>query len=178
MNKLLNVYRMLILVAFLTPACGLQGTQPGTAKGNETAPALYERVLGKSLADAGVVDFLSSNNCESASPFRLCKEMGMAFWVNPAHRIETVYLYLNNSAGFAPYKGDLPYGLKYYDIMGAVEYKLKKQGVGNGGLPDEGSTPDHLHYWATYQKAGMVIIYNSASASDEDATIYAILLSA
>jgi hypothetical protein len=34
-----------------------------------------------------------------------------------------------------------------------------------------------LHCWATYQQAGMTIIYNSPSAEDEDATIHAILVS-
>jgi hypothetical protein len=61
--------------------------------------------------------------------------------------------------------------------MGAVEYKLKRRGVGNAGLPDEGSSPDHLHYWATYKQVGMTIIYNSPSPEYEDATIYAILVS-
>ena len=60
--------------------------------------------------------------------------------------------------------------------MEAVEYKLKKQGIGKDGLPDAGATPGHLHYWANYHQAGLTIIYNSPSAEDEDATIYAILI--
>jgi hypothetical protein len=43
-------------------------------------------------------------------------------------------------------------------------------------LPDEGSSPDHFHYWAVYKHLGMTIIYNSPFV-DEDATIYAILVS-
>jgi hypothetical protein len=89
--------------------------------------------------------------------------------------IETVYLYVNAEDDVQPYKGDLPYGLKFYDTQSAVEYRLKKQGVGNAGLPDEGSSPDHLHYWATYKQAGLTIVYNSPYA-DEDATINAILI--
>ena len=33
------------------------------------------------------------------------------------------------------YKGELPPGLKFYDNLGAVEYKLKERGVGMAGLP-------------------------------------------
>ena len=177
MNNLLKSCSFLVLIALFSTACGAPATRPESAQGEETTRDLYQIVLGKSLSDTQVADFLAANNCHTASPFQICKEIGMALWVNSMQVIETVYLYLNKVDGFTPYKGQLPYGLKFYDIMGAVEYKLKKQGVGNNGLPDEGSTPDHLHYWATYQEAGMTIIYNSPSAIDEDATIYAILLS-
>jgi hypothetical protein len=92
-----------------------------------------------------------------------------------------VFLYLNKAKGFAPdekdftpYKGKLPLGLKFYDTMGAVEYKLKRQGVGNNGLPDSGATPDHVHYMASYRQAGITIIYNSPP--DEDAMIYAVFV--
>ena len=101
----------------------------------------------------------------------------MALWGSSNDIVETVYLYLNNADGFTPYKGELPFGLKYYDIKEAVEYKLKKQRIGQGGLPDAGASPDHLHYWATYHRAGMTIIYNSPSPDDEDSNIYAILVS-
>jgi hypothetical protein len=57
-----------------------------------------------------------------------------------------------------------------------VEYRLKKQGVGKAGLPDESSSPDHIHYWALYKQAGITIIYNSPVA-DEDANMYAIVIS-
>ena len=177
MNNLLKSCSFLVLIILFSTACGPQAAQLESAKKNETTRDLYQIVLGKLLSDTQVADFLVAHNCHSASPFQICKEIGMALWVNPKQVIETVYLYLNNAHGYTPYKGELPYGLKFYDIMGAVEHKLKKQGIGNSGLPDEGSTPDHLHYWATYQETGMIIIYNSPSARDEDATIYAILLS-
>ena len=46
----------------------------------------------------------------------------------------------------------------------------------NAGLPDEASSPDHIHYWAVYKELGLTVIYNSPGV-DEDAYIYAILLS-
>jgi hypothetical protein len=44
------------------------------------------------------------------------------------------------------------------------------------GLPDESGTPDHTHYWAIYKRFGLTIVYNSPSATDKGATIYAILV--
>jgi hypothetical protein len=52
---------------------------------------------------------------------------------------------------------------------------LNRQGIGNNGLPDEARVPDRMHYWAFYKQAGVTIIYN-APFPDEDATIYAILV--
>jgi hypothetical protein len=98
----------------------------------------------------------------------------MALWTD-ANQVGTVYLYLNNTNDFTPYNGDLPFGLKFYDTMAAVEYKLNRQGVGNAGLPDNGATPDRMHYRATYHQAGMTIIY-SYPAPDEGATIRAIVI--
>ena len=172
-----RLYRLLWVmnatILFFT-ACNMQTVRVETVISPSTT---YRDVLGKSLTDQKVADFITSNNCSVADEFQLCKEIGIALRVNSNHMVETVYLYLNNVQVFEPYRGELPYGLKFYDIMEAVEYKLKKQGVGQDGLPDQGGTPDHLHYWATYQQAGMTIIYNSPSSEDEDASIYAILLS-
>ena len=79
-----------------------------------------------------------------------------------------------NEGDYTPYNGELPFGLRFYDTLVAVEYKLKKQGVGNAGLPDSGTIPDRMHYVATYSEAGITIIYNSGP--DEDPTIHAILV--
>jgi hypothetical protein len=172
-----RLYRLLcvsnVVLWFIT-ACSAQ-----TVQGEQIPPkpVTYTDVLGKSLNDKAVTDFLASNNCSSAAQFQLCEDVGVALLIGSEQKVETVYLYLNNADGFVPYKGELPFGLKFYDTMGAVEHKLKRQGVGSAGLPDSVETPDHLHCWATYQQAGMTIIYNSPSAEDEDATIHAILVS-
>ena len=89
--------------------------------------------------------------------------------------VRNVYLYLHNRDGFTPYKGELPFGLKFYDTMGSVQHKLNRQRIGQEGRPDESAVPDHFHYWAFYREASITIIYNSPYA-DEDATIYAIIL--
>jgi hypothetical protein len=75
----------------------------------------------------------------------------------------------------------LPYGLSAQDTMASVEQKLGQPRVASApqagwesGLPDEGSSPDHMHYWAMYERFGLTVVYNTPSASDKSATIYAI----
>ena len=176
MNTPMKTFSILAVLTFLMVSCQLQAAQvqPKEPMAQKVAP--YKAVLGKSLTDQEVVSFVVSNNCSSAAQFQLCEDIGVALLIASNQIVKTVYLYLNNSEGFDPYKGELPFGLKFYDTMGAVEYKLKRQGVGNAGLPDSGDTPDHLHYWANYRQAGLTLIYNSPSAGDEDATIYAVVV--
>ena len=173
MNTLARVLYVFAAIPLLISGCvGL----PAQAREEKPKVAVYETIIGKSLTDEVVVDFISSNDCSSANQFLLCQTAGMALWVDSNQMVETVYLYLNKADGFQPYKGELPFGLKFYDTLGAVEYKLERRGLGNGGLPDEAAAPDHLHYRAIYHEAGMTIIYNEPFP-DEDATIYAILIS-
>lgn len=75
----------------------------------------------------------------------------------------------------------LPYGLTMNDTMASVEQRLGQPRVAyapqagwESGLPDEGSSPDHMHYWAIYERFGLTVVYNTASASDKSATIHAI----
>lgn len=168
---------ILLLLFYSLAACSAEPVHLGSKKAENITALSYMTVLGRPVADQMVTDFIASNHCSEAAQVQICNDAGMALWIDSSRRVQTVYLYLDNAEGFVPYKGELPLGLKYYDIMEAVEYKLKRQGVGNAGLPDEGGSPDHLHYWATYKQVGMTIIYNSPSPEDEDATIYAILVS-
>lgn len=75
----------------------------------------------------------------------------------------------------------LPYGLTMQDTMKSVEQKLGQpkvvyapQAGWEPGLPDEGGSPDHMHYWAIYRRFGVVIVYNSPSPADKGAAIQAI----
>lgn len=75
----------------------------------------------------------------------------------------------------------LPYGLTMQDTMRSVEQKLGQprvvyapQAGWEPGLPDEGGSPDHMHYWAIYRRFGVVVVYNSPSPADQGATIQAI----
>ena len=77
----------------------------------------------------------------------------------------------------------LPYGLTAQDTMASVEQKLGQprviyapQAGWEPGLPDEGGSPDHAHYWAIYKRFGLTIVYNSPSPNNKGATIHAILV--
>jgi hypothetical protein len=145
--------------------------------------ATYEAVLGKSLDDTDVADFIASNRCSGTGQFQLCNAAGLALQIGEGQKVETVYLYPNTIAGFAAYKGTLPLGLSSNDTMASVEDKFGQPKVEHApqagwepGLPDESGTPDHTHYWAMYKRFGVTIVYNSPSATDKGATIYAILV--
>ena len=146
--------------------------------------ATYEAVLGKSLEDTDVADFIASNRCSSTDRFQLCNAAGMALLIGEDQKVETVYLYPNMINDFAAYKGTLPLGLSASDTMASVQDKLGQPKVPQApqagwepGLPDESGTPDRTHYWAMYKRFGVTIIYNTPSATDQSATIYAILVS-
>ena len=176
MNALINVFGILASVSLFISGCAALPAQAGLEDRSVPKTGVYESILGKPTSDAVVAEFLTSNECFSADQFLLCNATGIALWTDSNQVVETVYLYLNNADGFEPYQGELPFGLKFYDNLGAVEYKLNRQGVGNAGLPDMAAVPDHIHYRATYHQAGLTILYNSPFP-DEDASIYAILLS-
>ena len=142
---------------------------------------LYELVLGKSLTDKAVADFIASDDCSVTMPYIYCTKAGIDLMMDSNQIIVSVFLYLNKASGlvpnerdYTPYNGELPFGLKFYDTLEAVEHKLKQQGVGNDGGPDSGTIPDRMHYVATYNEAGITIIYNSGP--DEDPTIHAIVV--
>jgi hypothetical protein len=173
MNTLIQRLGIFAAISLFISSCGALTVQAGREEEGVPKAAVYESVLGKPLTDKTVVDLVAENTCSSANQFLLCNSIGMALRTDSNQTVETVYLYLNYVEGFEPYKGTLPFGLKFYDNMAAVEYKLDHQGLGNGGLPDEEAVPDHMHYQATYYEAGLTIIYNYPFP-DEDATIYAI----
>jgi len=157
-------------------------------RGNISATASYQAVLGKNLNDKAVTDFIASNSCSTevqtvSSQLRLCKATGMALWIDSHQMVNTVYLAINNTSDFAAYKGELPFTVTANDTMAMVEQKLGQpveihapQAGWQPRVPDEGSTPDHVHYWAIYKEFGLTVIYNSPSPNDKGATIYAILV--
>lgn len=175
MNNLTKLFALCAAISLLIAGCSGQRVNLNTGEPAKTKIALYESLLGKSLADDDVAKFIVNNHCSSTVQAQLCEKIGMALWIDSNQTVETVYLYLNNGNDFEPYTGELPYGLKFYDTMGAVEYRLKRQGIGNAGLPNAAGTPDHVHYLADYRQVDMTILYNSP-VPDEDATIYAIVV--
>lgn len=173
---------VLAVLSLLLMGCSLQAAQMEPKTNSIPEAASYQAMLGKSLNDKDVADFMAVHNCSSAAQFQVCADAGLAFWIDPNQIVDTVYLYSRNAEGFRKFNGKLPFGLTFYDPMWQVQQKLSglneddQATTWNTGLPDEASSPDHIHYWAVYKELGMTVIYNSPGA-DEDAYIYAILLS-
>lgn len=183
MNKLFKIFSLLAAIALFTTACGAQIVQAQPAEAAAPKAITYEAVLGKPVGDQEVADFIVRNNCSSAAQFQLCRSAGMALWIDSDQKVQNVFLYPGDSDGFAAYSGELPLGLTFTDTMEMVEQKLgypveihAPQAGRVSRLPDEGVTPDHFHYLAIYKQFGLTVIYNSPSANDKSASIYAILV--
>ena len=184
MNKRSQILIALAAIALFVTTFSALAVQAQSSQQAIPEAATYEAVLGKSLADTDVADFIASNRCASKDRFQLCNAAGMALLIGEGQKVETVYLYPSTSADFAAYKGTLPLGLSANDTMADVEdwfgqpkVEYAPQAGWEPGLPDEGGTPDHTHYWAMYKRFGVTIVYNTPSATDQGATIYAILVS-
>lgn len=180
MNRPFKLIQICLTLSLFVSACTWQSVQSPAEDGLPKAVA-YQTLLGKSLNDQEVMDFIASH-CSPADQFQLCQEMGMALWVDANELVETIWLYAGQADGFQRYRGQLPYGIDFYDPMWRVEEKLSLIDAGDSaqvtpmaGLPDEGNSPDHQHYWAIYERFHMIVIYDTPGI-DEDAYIYAILV--
>jgi hypothetical protein len=176
MNKRFKIFSILVMLALVSIGCSVQVVQAQPRDQVSTAPAPYEALLGKSLTDQEVIDFIAMNECSTVGNLRMCHEIGLALGLTSNRVVETVFLYLEDIDGFTAYRGELPFRLKVNDTREAVETKLKEQRVGTGVANEEGLF-DQTHCWATYYAAGLTVIYNSPSADDQDAMIHAILVS-
>jgi hypothetical protein len=182
-NKLFKTLSILAAIALFITACGAQAVQAQIEEPAAPEAVRYQAVLGQRVHAKDVVDFIASHNCTPSGQFQLCQYAGLAFWADEDQIVQTVYLYVNNSDDFAAYKGQLPFGLRSNDTMATVEQKMGQPNVQHAprpiwqpSLPDDGESPKLTYYRANYERFGMSIIYNSPAA-DEDAYIYAILLS-
>jgi hypothetical protein len=181
-----TIFKSLIFLAVLAPfvtACGAQSAQAEPAEANSMSAASYQTVLGKSLNDKDVANFIAINNCSSVAQLQLCQSAGMALQMDSDQTVKSVFLYPGDDNSFAAYKGELPLGLTFTDTMATVEQKFGQpveihapQAGWQPGLPDEGMTLDHIHYLAIYKRFGLTIVYNSPSANDKSATIHALLI--
>ena len=179
MNTFRKTLVILAALSLLTSACGGRLVQAESAEATPIAVISYRVVLGKSLQDPDVSDFIASNHCAPAVQFQLCKDIGVTLWVDANQTVNTVYLYAGDAESFRRYRGELPYGLTFYDPMWRVQEKLMDPNSSNplyqAGLPDESGTPDHMHYRAVYKQLGMTVMYITPG-EDEDAYIYAVVV--
>jgi hypothetical protein len=135
------------------------------------------------VSDQAVAGFIASN-CTQSGSFQVCQSSGLALWTDSNQIVRLASLYLDNSDGFATYKGELPLGLAQNDTMADVERKLgglkevhAPQAGWKPGLPDESFSRDLTYYWAIYRRFGVTVIYNTPAATDKNATIHAIHIS-
>ena len=179
MNTLSKTLVMFAVLSLLTSACGGRLVQAESSESTAVPTINYPFLLGKSLSDPDVADFIVSNQCTPADQFQLCKDTGLALWTGADQIVSMVYLYAGNAEGFRRYRGDLPYGITFYDPMWRVQEKLMDPNSANplyqAGLPDESGTPDHMHFRAVYKQLGMTVMYITPG-EDEDAYIYAIVV--
>lgn len=167
------VCTLAMLSLFLTSS----NAQWGQAKTLLSQTTGYEDIVGKSLNDTVVQQLIAKTGCLRNDRLIICNDAGIELWLDSRQVVKIVYFYLKNTDEFSAYQGKIPYGLKSYDNLEAVEYKLNRQGVGNDGLPDRDSFSMNLQYWAFYKKYGLLIIYNSPFADDDNASIYAVAIS-
>ena len=185
MNTLSKTLIICAAISLLTSACGGQTIRSAPTDANAAAAISYQIVLGKPLNDKDVAGFIAHNNCSPAAEYELCKDTGIALWIDANQIVKTVYLYAGSADSFRRYRGQLPFGLTFYDPKWRVEEKIRDlnaddslspQETWQAGLPDEEGSPDHMYYWAFYKRYGMTVLYNSPG-DDEDAYIYAIVVS-
>jgi hypothetical protein len=179
MKKSYEAHMILAVLSLFITACGTKSLSAQTEEYSPQKSVPFEVVLGKPVTDDAVTEFIVNNNCSPAEQFQLCKDAGIALWADSDQIVTTIYLYSGGTDGFKRYRGELPFGLTFYDPMWRVQEKLRDLNADGSlhqaGLPDEASSPDLIHYWAIYKRFGMTIIYNSPFA-DEDAYIYAIVV--
>jgi hypothetical protein len=184
MNKYFPILGTLVVIALFAATYGAIAVE-----GQPAAPAIpkaaeYEALLGKSLTDKVVTDFIALHRCSRDRQFQMCNDAGVVLWLGLGQEVEAVYLYPNQTRNFAAYKGELPLGLSANDTKASVEEKLGQPNVERvlktgwvPGRPDEGARSDHFDYMAADQRFGLTIVYNAPSATYKDATIYAVLVS-
>ena len=122
MNKRFQFLIALAAIAVFAATFGALVVQAQPAERAAPKAASYEAVLGKSLDDTAVADFISSNRCSSTDRFQLCNAAGMALLIGESQKVETVYLYPGTIPGFAAYKGTLPLGLAADDTRKTIRH--------------------------------------------------------
>ena len=179
MNRLATFIRILQSLVFLAAACSTQ-IPPLNREECDVTEVFCESFWGKAATDKIVADFVLRYNCNLVVQFELCEDIGVALWIDKDQVVKAIWLYSGISDSFGRYRGELPFGISFYDPLWRVQEKLRDPDSSNAlvqaGLPDETASPDHMHYWAMYKRLSMTVIYNSPGI-DEDAYIYAILIS-
>jgi hypothetical protein len=179
MNKLFKTLTAVAFIILVATACSAPAVQAKPIE-HPAVASNYQALLGKPLGDQSVGDFMARNSCSSAVEYQLCGSTGIALEMDTDQKVKTVFLFPGSTAGFAAFRGELPYGLHWDDSRAVVEQKLGVTSnttyLQEAGLPEESGTPHNIRLWVAYQESGMTIVYNTLSADNKDVTIHAILL--
>ena len=89
MKRFCRTLMILAVLSLWITACEIKAVPAQTEGQPEQKSASYEVVLGKTMTDKAVIDFIVDNNCYPADPFQLCKEIGMAWWTGPDQVVRT-----------------------------------------------------------------------------------------
>ena len=180
-NRFFNLFTGVVVVVAVLSLTAMQGilVKAEIEKPASVTPA-YEGLVGKSLLDRDVAQFVAVNSCAAAYEYRLCEAMGIALEMDGDQMVQAVVLFPGHTNGFAAFHGDLPHGLHWNDSLVSVQEKLGVAPdavfLNEAGLPNESGTPDSIRLWAVYNDLGLTIVYNTQSADHDNATIHAILV--
>ena len=176
MNKLFKFFSVLGVIVVLGSVQRVRATQAAT-------PVEYRIILQRSLDDPSVEGFVVDHNCQLVDDFQICPAAGVALHLIQPGAVDQVYLYLNPDKLFERFTGQLPYELAPNDTMADVQRKLGHPKIPTiplmgwePGLPDEGATPDHVHYWAIYKAYHLTVVFNTPTPDDPNASIQMIVI--
>ncbi|HLO18095.1 MAG TPA: DUF5018 domain-containing protein, partial [Anaerolineales bacterium] len=105
---------------------------------------LYQRLLGKTLSDSVVSDFILQNGCQLSGFHYLCKAVGIELSLDSGQKVRTVFMYAQDVDGFQQFTGDLPYGLIWTDTRSTAEGKLNMQVISD--IPDNAVARRSVQY--------------------------------
>src|SRR5262245_29462142 len=125
MNALIKTLVICAGISLLMNACSGHNVHAEQADANTVTAISYKVVLGKALNDKDVDAFIASNHCLPVADHQLCKDTGMALWADSNQIVKMVYLYAGNAEDFRRYRGQLPFGLSFYDPKWRVEEKIR-----------------------------------------------------
>ena len=180
MNKNYPLFSIVVVIVLFAIAFGTLVVQAEHLERPASLVPNYHRMVGQSLADKAVADFIAANHCTSANQYQLCEATGIALAMNGDRTIKTLVLFPGRTNGFAAFRGELPLNLRWNDSLASVNRKLgvspDETFLQEAGLPNESGIPENIRLWAVYEEAGVTVIYNTLSADSQSASIHAILI--
>jgi hypothetical protein len=121
-------------------------------------------LLGLTLSDQAVVDFILGNNCVLVGMHYMCRSVGVELSLTTSQKVVTVFLFAEGAEGYKKFKGKLPFGLSWAHTRAQIEANL--------GAPTASGGGGSMNYWVSYQPRKLGITYKTLSTTDMDATMH------